>query len=164
MEITALQNRHSAADIPPEQLAGSSRLTEAEKVAEGARLFEALLVRQILQESQKTVIQSKFSDNSNTAGIYRDLVTEQLAESISKSGSLGLAQSLERQLTRQLHRTSPAGPASTPTASPTAPAGSDAARPSLADAQTGVFVPAGRAPAASDGLARGRAVSPVHRP
>lgn len=109
MNVGPLQPHRSAADIAPEQLAGSKALTEDQKIAEGARQFEAMLLRQILQESQKTVMPSKFSDNSATAGIYRDMITQQLADSISKSGSLGLAHSLERQLTRQLHPASPAG-------------------------------------------------------
>ena len=110
MELAALHSSRPASDLPLEQIAGNASLTEAQKIAEGARQFEALLLRQILQESQKTVFQSKFTDNSTAAGIYRDLVTQQLADSISKSGSLGLAKSLEGQLTQQLHQSSPAGP------------------------------------------------------
>jgi Rod binding domain-containing protein len=59
-----------------------------------ARQFEAILLRQILQSTQKTVIPSKFSDNSTAASIYHDLVTHQLADSISKSGTVGLAKTL----------------------------------------------------------------------
>ena len=102
MELAALHSTRPVADVTPEQLAGNASLTQEQKIAEGARLFEAMLLRQILQETQKTVIQSKFADNSATAGIYRDMITNQLAESISKSGSLGLAKSLEQQLGSQL--------------------------------------------------------------
>ncbi len=134
MEIAALHSSRPAADVAPEQLAGDANLSPAQKIAEGARLFEALLLRQILQESQKTVIQSKFADNSTSAGIYRDMITNQLAESISKSGSLGLAKSLEQQLGGQLSRTSSAGQNPTPTASPTLPVGPVAARSFSSDA------------------------------
>jgi Rod binding domain-containing protein len=109
MNIAPLQN-NPASDVPIEQLAHNRALTEQQKVGEVARQFEALLLRQILQETQKTVIPSKYADNSTTAGIYHDMVTNQLADSISKSGTLGLAQSLERQLTRQLKPASTAGP------------------------------------------------------
>ncbi|HEY9173221.1 MAG TPA: rod-binding protein [Verrucomicrobiae bacterium] len=102
----------AAANVTAEQLAGDTQLTQAEKIAEGARMFEAMLLRQILEQTQKTVIQSKFADNSATAGIYRDMITNQLAESISKSGGLGLARTLEQQLGSQsLSPTSPADPA-----------------------------------------------------
>jgi Rod binding domain-containing protein len=58
------------------------------------------LLRQILSATQKTVINSKFADNSTASEIYRDMITTQLSDSISKSGSFGLAQTFERQLTR----------------------------------------------------------------
>ena len=158
MEIAALHSSRPAADIAPEQLAGDANLTPAQKIAEGARLFEALLLRQILQESQKTVIQSKFADNSTSAGIYRDMITNQLAESISKSGSLGLAKSLEQQLGGQLGPTSSAGQSPPPTASPTLPVGPVTARPFSSDAPF--------AASASKCVPRARGVEVVsaHRP
>ena len=102
MDISPLHRAVQASDIPPERLAASTQLTEEQKIGEVARQFEAILLRQILQESQKTVIQSSFTDNSTASGIYHDLVTQRLADSISTSGALGLAKTLERQLTRQL--------------------------------------------------------------
>lgn len=108
MNVTPLQN-NSADNVPIDLIAHDRALTEQQKVAAVSQKFEALLLRQILQETQKTVIPSKFEDNSTAAGIYHDMVTKQLADSISKSETLGLAQTLERQLTRQLGPPSPAG-------------------------------------------------------
>ena len=130
MNIAPLQN-HSAADVPIDQLAHNRTLTEQQKVAEVAQKFEALLLRQILQETQKTVIPSKYADNSTTASIYHDMVTKQLADSISKSGTLGLAQTLERQLTRQLQPASTAGPDRSAGTEPCLPPETDMARPTL---------------------------------
>ena len=121
MNVPALQP-NSVPDVPIEQLAHNHALSQQQKVAEVAQKFEALLLRQILQETQKTVIPSKYADNSTTAGIYHDMVINQLSDSISKSGTLGLAQTLERQLNRQLGQTSTAGPdrpaGDTPASSP----------------------------------------------
>jgi peptidoglycan hydrolase FlgJ len=97
--IASCTPRNAAIEVAPERLAGNSTLTESEKITEASRQFEAILLRQILEETQKTVISSKFSDNSTAGGIYRDMVTNQLADSISKSGSFGLAGIFERQLT-----------------------------------------------------------------
>jgi len=130
MNIAPLQN-NAAADVPIEQLAHNRALTEQQKVGEVARQFEALLLRQILQETQKTVIPSKYADNSTTAGIYHDMVTNQLADSISKSGTLGLAQSLERQLARQLKPASTAGPDRPTGPKPHLPPETDMVRPTL---------------------------------
>ncbi len=99
MVVPPLQ-RHNVPDLPPERLAGNTTLTEDQKLAEVSRHFEAILLRQILSQTQKPVIRSSFSDNSTASSIYRDLVTSQLADSISKSGSFGIAQTFERQLSR----------------------------------------------------------------
>jgi Rod binding domain-containing protein len=45
------------------------------------------------------MIKSEFTDDSNTAGIYQDMVTNQLADSLSRGGGIGLAKTFERQLT-----------------------------------------------------------------
>lgn len=101
MNIAALPSSPvSAADIAPETLAGNQSLSEHQKIAEASRQFEAMLLRQILAESQKPVIQSEFTDNSTAAGIYQDYVTNQMADSLSKSGALGFAQVFQRQLDR----------------------------------------------------------------
>lgn len=101
MEINPLQRSVTAADIAPERLAGSSSLSEHQKIAEASRQFEAILLKQILDASQKTVIHSKLADTSTSSGIYHDMITNQLADSISKSGAFGLSQTFERQLDRQ---------------------------------------------------------------
>ena len=77
---------------------GSLRLPMVE-IGEASRQFEAILLRQFLAESQKPMIKSEFTDDSNTAGIYQDMVTNQLADSLSRGGGIGLAKTFERQLT-----------------------------------------------------------------
>ena len=130
MNVPSLQN-NPASDVPIDLLAHDHALTQQQKVAEVSRQFEALLLRQILQETQKTVIPSTYADNSTTAGIYHDMVTNQLADSISKSGTVGLAQTLERQLSHQLHPTSTAGPDRTADAKSHLPPETDPARPTF---------------------------------
>ena len=132
MNIAPLQQSpadNPADNVPIDRLAGDGALTPRQKVAEVSRQFEALLLRQILQETQKTVIQSSYADNSTTAGIYHDMVINQLAESISKSGTLGLAQSLQKQLGHQTPLASTAGPGLPAGSQPTSPPGKHAVRP-----------------------------------
>ena len=100
MGITPLQKPVVASDIAPERLAGNTTLTEQQKIGEASRQFEAILLRQILAATQKTVIPSKFADNSTSAEIYRDMITNQLADTMSKSGGFGLAKTFEHQLSR----------------------------------------------------------------
>jgi flagellar protein FlgJ len=126
MTVAPLQPHISAADIPPERLAGNTTLSDQEKIAEASRQFEAILLHQILSETQKTVIPSKYSDNSTAAGIYRDMVTNQLADSISRSGTFGLAKTFENQLTHHAKPRAEAGPITG--ASPTTHASAQASR------------------------------------
>ena len=100
MEIAPLQRHVVAADLPPERLANNPALSEREKITEASRQFEAVLLRQILETTQKTVIKSKFAENSTATSVYRDMITNQLAESISKSGAFGVAKVVEQQLNR----------------------------------------------------------------
>ena len=84
--------------IPLEQIAGNKSLSKSDKLAEASRQFESVLLRQILGSARKTVIKSKFTEDSLSSGIYQDMVTEQLADSISRSGGFGLARGLQTQL------------------------------------------------------------------
>ena len=100
MNIPALQPKVVASEIAPERLANNPKLTEQQKVGEASRQFESILLKQILDSSQKTVIKSKFNEDSTASGIYHDMVTTRLADSISKSGSFGLAKTFQQQLNR----------------------------------------------------------------
>ena len=101
VNLAPLQSKVNAADIAPESLAGNQHLTQSQKISEASRQFEAMLLRQILSETQKPVIQSEFTDNSTAAGIYQDLITNQLSDSLSKSDAIGLAKTFEQQLNRK---------------------------------------------------------------
>lgn len=98
MEIASIQRQVQAAELPLDRLAGSAQITEAEKVAEVSRQFEAVLLRQILGEAQKKVFASSMNPESVASGVYQDMITARLAESISRSGAFGLATSLQHQL------------------------------------------------------------------
>jgi len=102
METSPLQPRVIAANVPLGRLAQNESLTEEQKTGEVCRQFEAMLLRQILQESQKTVIPSNLTKDSAAKGIYQDMVTTQMADGISRAGSFGLANCLRSQLARQI--------------------------------------------------------------
>lgn len=102
MELTPLTRSVRASDLPMEKLAANSQIAESEKVAEVSRQFEAVLLRQILQHAQKTHFKSSVAGEAMAGGIYQDLVTNQLADGISKSGGFGLAQTLSEQLKHEL--------------------------------------------------------------
>lgn len=100
MDIAPIIRKVDVADIAPDRLAGNTQLTKGEKIAAASQQFEAVLLRQILESSQKTVIKSKYGENSASAAIYRDQITSQLATSISRAGTFGLAKTFAQQLNR----------------------------------------------------------------
>ena len=113
MEIAPIK----AADVPIEQLAGNSKISDRDKVVEVSRQFEAVLLRQILQQTRKSFVTATSSADASTSGIYDDMINNQLADCISRSGSLGLAKSLQVQLAHQvLPNADPKTPAATPIA------------------------------------------------
>lgn len=102
MKIDAPNQSGRTAAIPIERLSNDKTLSKSEKLAEASRQFEAVLLRQILGSARKTVFKSSVSEESLSSGIYQDMVTDQLAESISRSGAFGLARSLQSQLQHQV--------------------------------------------------------------
>jgi flagellar protein FlgJ len=119
MDALPIQPRINAADLPIEQLARNPNVSQREKITETCKQFEAVLLRQILGEARKTVIASGDDDKDPTVtGIYNDMVTNQLADSISRSGTFGLAKSLEAQLVRQVLPRSQAATTPTPATAP----------------------------------------------
>lgn len=131
MNLSALTPANRGAEIPLEELANHSALSEKDKLAQVSRQFEAALLRQILADARKPVFASKLTEKSAVSGIYDGMVTEQLADSISRSGEFGLASSLQQQLNRSVEPASAslaAGtiPASLPLERPNAPESSGA--------------------------------------
>lgn len=105
MNIPPLKGHVDPTTIAPDRLAGNPSLTKDQKIAEASRQFEIILLKQILAASQKTVIHSKYSDDSMASGIYHDMITNELADDISKSHKFGIAKMFEQQLERHTHKT-----------------------------------------------------------
>jgi Rod binding domain-containing protein len=101
MEVSSLQRPIKAADLPLERLAGNKSIPEADKVAEVGRQFESMLLRNILTQAHKPVFGGGKKESSSDS-IYQDMITNNLADQISRSGGLGLADAWSTQLTREL--------------------------------------------------------------
>lgn len=110
MDISALNRQVKASDLSIEKLANSNQVSEDAKVGEVARQFEAVLLRQIFGQAQKTVFTSKINPESVPTGIYKDMVTAQLVDRVSESGGVGLARSLHRELSREVRSSTHAAP------------------------------------------------------
>jgi Rod binding domain-containing protein len=107
MNILAAHPAVQASQLPLESLAGNASISDADKVAEVSRQFEAVLLRQIMQDIRKPVLAPAQGD-ATANGIYGDMINNQMADSISRSGGFGLAKSLAAQLTHQVLPQAPA--------------------------------------------------------
>jgi Rod binding domain-containing protein len=142
MDIPALPSRRlDLSNLSLDQVAASTQIGEKEKIGEASRAFEAVLLRQILQEGQKPAFPSKLIGNSAADSIYKDMVVNQLAENISKSGSFGLAKSLAGELQRQTgaakpHESGAAAPSSMAAGSSTVSVSGHQRRPQPAGKDT----------------------------
>jgi flagellar protein FlgJ len=77
-----------------DRVASNTKLPREERLAAAGRAFEAVFIRQILDAAQKTVIPSGLTQESSSSAVYRDLVSETLADRIARSGQFGLASTL----------------------------------------------------------------------
>jgi Rod binding domain-containing protein len=93
MNIPVLSSDLTAAALPHE----SSEVAQDDpaKIAQVAEQFEGILLRQILNESMKPLL-----ENGPGAQVYGYFLTGSLAESIGKAGGLGLGHVLQTQLTK----------------------------------------------------------------
>ena len=98
MEVNSSGRKVAPTDLPIEQLARNSQLSEAERIAGASRHFEAILLRQFLSEAQKPVLDPKGGPHGAVNDIYKDMMVNALAEQISKTGTLGIAQTFQTQL------------------------------------------------------------------
>jgi Rod binding domain-containing protein len=107
MNVLPTHPRIDASQLPLDSLAGNPSISDADKVAEVSRQFEAVLLRQIFQDIRKPVLAPAEGD-ATASGVYSDMINNQLADSISRSGGFGLAKSLAAQLAHQVLPHAPA--------------------------------------------------------
>jgi flagellar protein FlgJ len=79
---------NSAPGLPIKQSTKSRPLTEQPEVA--AQQFEALLIQQMLESMWSSVPQKGLLSGSNEEAMYRDMLNEALATSISEGKGLGI--------------------------------------------------------------------------
>lgn len=104
MEVSSLNRNVTATNLSLEKLAGSTTISEKDKIAEATRQFESVLLKQILAQGQKPLFQSNLGMGSQSSNaIYQDMVTQQLADRISRTGSFGFAKELQTQLDHKNH-------------------------------------------------------------
>ncbi len=115
MSVAAISN-HTAASAAaaieyaaPGELAAlgannKSRATTPADVKKAAEQFEAIIMRQLLAPSIEPIMSGGMgggegASGSSGAGVYAQMLTEVLADSLSKAGGLGLGKMLQKEFT-----------------------------------------------------------------
>lgn len=80
----------NAEPINPANAANSQK---PEEIKKASQQFESILIRQFLSESMKSLL-----ENGPSGQVYGYMLTDSLADSISKGGGLGLCSVLQAQL------------------------------------------------------------------
>ena len=82
------------------EMAHSKHATEEQKTAAGSQQFEAVLVKQFLNEALKPMFQGVFNENDNAHRLYRHFFTDAISESIASGGGFGISTLLQQQLAK----------------------------------------------------------------
>jgi flagellar protein FlgJ len=90
MDVASISSSLASAT---ENFRGLESAPASTKADEVARQFESILLRQFMGESMKPLLQ-----NGPAGQVYGYLLTDALADSVSKGGGLGLAHILRSQL------------------------------------------------------------------
>ena len=96
MNIPALSSHLGAPELSPKS--SEVKRNDPTKIAQAAGQFEGVLLRQILGEAMKPLL-----EKGPGAQVYGYFLTGSLADSIGKAGGLGLGHVLQAQLTKGQH-------------------------------------------------------------
>lgn len=127
-------------------------------VKTAAQEFEALFLQQVMKSMRATTSQDGLMDNDSTR-FFTGMLDQQMAQDLSRSGSLGLAQMLEAQLSQRLAGTTGTGSESTASISAGLPADLPLTMPKGTGSSSGIQGSVGRAAALKEYMASGTAVA-----
>lgn len=94
MDIAALQS----ASMQALSAGKDTSINNAKDLPEATRQFEAVLIRQFLTEAMKPLLHETPESKSAGADIYSYMLTDAMAENLSREGVFGLSSMLQMQL------------------------------------------------------------------
>lgn len=84
-----------------EDIARNPAISEEEKEAEALRRFEGILIREVLRDTMEAMTSTGIEGNKTATAIYGQWMTDQLVDSITSDGGLGIAQTMREALRLQ---------------------------------------------------------------
>ena len=83
-----------------QEMVHSKHITEEAKIQEATRQFEGVMVRQVLKEWLVPLFESELVQNSAANDIYRSYLIDVMADSMTRSGGVGITTSLQAAVTQ----------------------------------------------------------------
>ena len=77
---------------------GSSRIDKSSKLYKVSQDFEAIFIKQMLNVMRKSVSKTGLMDGGMAEEIFEDMLYDEYAEKMAKSGSFGIADMIYRKL------------------------------------------------------------------
>lgn len=92
--------------IEPTSQAANTKpdIAEAKRLKDACRDFEAILVNQMLSSMRKTVVKTDLFGSEQEEEYFREMMDFEVSKSISRTGSLGVAEMLYKQLSKMQTR------------------------------------------------------------
>lgn len=103
MQIAPI-NVHGAATVPANR--------EDAKLRKACQGFEALLVQQMLSAMRQTVEKSDVFGSREKEDVFQGMLDQQMADEISRTGTMGIADMLYAQLSKINEQKTDSGPGS----------------------------------------------------
>lgn len=83
-------------------LADATKQKDKERLKESCQQLESVFINQIMQAMRATIPKSNLLGNDFSEGVFKSMLDEEYSKSISKTGTLGLADILYKQLSQNL--------------------------------------------------------------
>ncbi len=98
---------------------GNANVTRQQKIEQAGVQFEAIMVRQFLNDALKPSIKGSIEEEGAGNDTYRYFVTDTLAQSLAKEGVFGIGKQITAQLTQKMGAAAEADAQNKASAAPT---------------------------------------------
>ena len=107
MEAIHLDTHYYADPKNIQSLSSNQFLGQDKKLQVAAQQFEAMLLRQVLKESLKPMIEGAINLNGTGSNIYQHWLVDTYANALSQTESFGIASTLKQQLIQNTEKSPP---------------------------------------------------------
>ena len=87
---------------PLKGMVHNQNISEQAKLKKASQQFEAMLLKQILEDGLKPMIKGALPESGGSHTMYQHLISDALSQQLSESESFGIAQSIQLQMKNRI--------------------------------------------------------------